>query len=194
MGTLIRRLSLSLSELGYGNFSPFHLYVFFFFFKYASYRPTTILITAHTIYYVRSKLFWAAAGSDNTNAHTYINMCICVSGRRKILRLHVPTTNYETDLCSAASIKGYPNKHLLTKMRKTGRAFGPMPRMIITGRILVLGELRVMFTESSHIYFNVTSTFNQTGPFFPCHFNRRKKKPFKPFIFFFFIIFFFFFF
>ena len=104
-----------------------------FFFKYASYRPTTILITAHIIYYVRSKLFWAAAGPDSTNAHAYINMCICVSGRRKILRLHVPTTNSETDLCSAASIKGYPNKHLLTKMRKTGRAFGPMPRMITTG-------------------------------------------------------------
>ena len=121
-------------------------------------------ITAHTIYYVGSKLFWAAAGPDSTNAHTYINRCVCVSGWRKILRLHVPTTNSETDLCSAASIKGYPNKHLLTKMRKTGRAIGPMPRMIITGRILVLGELGVVFTES--ICFHVTSTFNQTGPIF----------------------------
>ena len=82
------------------------------------------------------------------------------------MRLHVPTTNSVTDLCSAASIKGYPNKHLLTKMRKTGRAFGPMPRMIITGRILVLGKLGVVFTESSHISFHVTSNFNQTGPFF----------------------------
>ena len=67
----------------------FCLFVLVFSFKYASYRPTTILTTAHTIYNVHSKLFWAAAGSDSTNKHTYINMCICLSGRRKILRLHV---------------------------------------------------------------------------------------------------------
>ena len=49
-------------------------------------------------------------------------------------------------------------------MRKAGPAFGPKPRMIIMRPILILGELGVVFTESSHIRFNVTSTFNQTGP------------------------------
>ena len=62
-------------------------------------------------------------------------------------------------------------------MRKTGRVFGPMPRMIITGRILVLGELGVVFTESSHICFHVTSTFNQTGLiFFRVILTTEKKK------------------
>ena len=38
-------------------------------------------------------------------------------------------------------------------MRKTGRTFGPKPRMIITGRILVLGELGGVLTESSDKHF-----------------------------------------
>ena len=92
-----------------------------------------------------------------------------------------------SDLCSAASIKGYPNKHLLTKMCKTGRAFGPMPRMIITGRILVLGELGVVFTES--ICFHVTSTFNQTDPIFFPRVILTTEKTFKPSVFFFFSFF-----